>query len=229
MPLVQMDTLAQERLVVRYDARGHGVSGDLRSAAAGDWAELAADQVALIDQLGIERLAIGGASMGAATALHAALLLGDRVERLVLVIPPTAWATRAGQVDLYLQMARAVESDGVEALVSAAAQIPPPDPFLDDADWLQRRVDTLRSTPTARLAAAFRGAAVAVLPSEDAIATLAMPTLVLAWSGDPGHPVSTAERLGELMGDCVVHIASDAAQLATWTSRCADFLRETGA
>ena len=41
--------------------------------------------------------------MGAATALHAALELGDRVRTLVLVIPPTGWETRAGQVDLVVR------------------------------------------------------------------------------------------------------------------------------
>src|SRR5690242_6825837 len=76
--------------VVRYDARGHG-----RSAATGDdadyqWSALAQDMLGVLDALGAETAVLGGASMGTATALHAAVSSPQRVEGLVLVIPPTA-------------------------------------------------------------------------------------------------------------------------------------------
>jgi len=130
--------------------------------------------------------------MGTATALHAALTLGDRVKALVLVIPPTAWESRAAQVDLYERMASAVEGEGTDLLVAAAKAMPPPDPFVGDDEWLDRRITLLETADPVRFAAGFRGAATADLPSQAALSTLDIPTLVLAWSGDPGHPVSTA-------------------------------------
>lgn len=226
LPLVDSAVIGQQRPVLRYDARGHGLSGDLAGPADGDWAALALDQIALIDHLGWNTIVIGGASMGTATALHAALALGDRVHGLVLVIPPTAWETRAPQVDLYEQMAAAVERDGTGVLEAGARATPPPDPFVGDDSWLERRLSALRAADSQRLAAVFRGAGTADLPPPEEIATITAPTLILAWSGDPGHPVSTAERLGELLPESSVVISSTRDDLDTWTSRCSDFLAE---
>ena len=76
------------------------------------------------------------------------------------------------------------------------------------------------------LAAIFRGAGTADLPLPEDLATIEAPTLVLAWSGDPGHPVSTAKRLGTLLPNSDVVISSTREDLDTWTSRCAAFLDE---
>lgn len=225
LPLIDSAALAEHRQVLRYDARGHGSSGDLGTPADGDWAALALDQIALIDHVGWGDVVLGGASMGTATALHAALSLGDRVQALVLVIPPTAWETRATQVDLYEQMAQSVEEHGTGILEAGARATPPPEPFVDDSTWLDRRLAVLGAADPARLAAAFRGAGTADLPSPEALMTITAPTLVLAWTGDPGHPASTAERLGELLPNAEVVISSTRTELDTWTSRCADFLR----
>jgi pimeloyl-ACP methyl ester carboxylesterase len=224
LPLVDTAQLATERTVLRYDARGHGESGDLQHRSEGDWAELADDQVALIDHLGWDGVALGGASMGAATALHAALTLRERVRALVLVIPPTAWESRAAQVDLYEQMATAVETRGTDVLVEGLRATPPPDPFADDDDWTDRRMATLARADPKRLAAAFRGAGTADLPTPEAIRTIGVPTLVLAWTGDPGHPTATAHRLGDLLPHCDVVISSTRDEFDTWTTRTADFL-----
>jgi 3-oxoadipate enol-lactonase len=224
MPIVDLSQLAAGRQVLRYDARGHGESGDLQRSAEGAWSELALDQIALIDELGLDKVALGGASMGTATALHAALQLGDRVEQLILTIAPTAWASRAEQIGLYEQMAQAVEAQGVAPLVHGVRTMPPPDPFTDDAEYVERRVEGLEAVDTVRLASMFRGAGHADLPAEDVLRALTMPTLILAWTGDTGHPVSTAERLGELLPKSKVVVASTRAELDTWTQRCVDFL-----
>jgi len=224
LPLVDLSLLATGRQVLRYDARGHGESGDLIRPEQGAWSELALDQIALINELGLDKVALGGASMGTATALHTALHLGDRVEKLILTIPPTAWASRADQIGLYEQMAQAVETQGVAPLVYGAKTMPPPDPFIDDAQYVERRVEGLEAADTARLASMFRGAGHADLPAEDALPALTMPALILAWTGDTGHPVSTAERLGELLPNSAVVLASTRAELDTWTQRCVDFL-----
>lgn len=81
-------------LEVRYDARGHGESDGPEDPSAYRWPQLADDLLALLDELGLERGAAGGASMGCATVLHAAVRAPERFDRLVLGIPPTAWDTR---------------------------------------------------------------------------------------------------------------------------------------
>lgn len=212
--------------VVRYDARGHGESGFTPNSADYSWDRLALDQIDLWDELGIERAVAGGASMGAATALHIAVMAPERVNGLVLVIPPTAWETRAGQTDLYRQMADVVDAHGVEPLIEAGAALPPPDPFLDDRRWKERRADAMRSADPVRLAGVFRGAAIADFPPVESVRDIACPTLILAWSGDTGHPVSTAERLGDLIADTTVSVASTATDVAGWTDRVVDFLAD---
>lgn len=224
LPLVDTEVVARERAVLRYDARGHGQSGDLATQSDGDWAELAGDQVAMIDHVGWDDVILGGASMGAATALHAALTLRERVRGLVLVIPPTAWESRAAQVDTYGQMAAAVETRGTDVLVEGLRAMPPPEPFVDDGAWTDRRLATLRGADPTRLAAAFRGAGMADLPQPAAIETIKVPTLILAWTGDPGHPTSTAHRLGELLPDAEVVVSATRDDFDTWTTRCTDFL-----
>lgn len=223
-PLVELKPIEATRQVVRYDARGHGMSSMLSDSTKGSWSELALDQQALIDHLGFDRVVLGGVSMGAGTALYSALALGDRLDKLVLVIPPTGWDERAPQIKQYEQMAQLVEAKGPRSLVAAAAKLPPPDPYKGTTDYIDRRAGALGGADAARLAACFRGAAHADLPSLDAIATITAPTLVLAWSGDPGHPVSTADRLEATLPNVQVSIAATATDLATWSSQVHDFL-----
>lgn len=47
-------------------------------------------------------------------------------------------------------------------------------------------------------------------------------------SGDPGHPVTTAERLAELMPHASLSIARTAGDLASWTQQTIDFIRSLG-
>jgi hypothetical protein len=49
--------------------------------------------------------------------------------------------------------------------------------------------------------------------------------LILAWSGDPVHPIATADELSRLLPHAERHDASTAAELATWTDRIAAFIR----
>ena len=47
--------------------------------------------------------------------------------------------------------------------------------------------------------ALYRGAAMSDLPRPEQIATLNIPTTILAWAEDPSHPLATAEALVELL------------------------------
>lgn len=205
--------------LLRYDARGHGESGSASDPAELVWSELGLDQVELTAALGIERYVAAGASMGCATALEAAIAVPDRVLALVLVIPPTTWETRAAQRANYTLTADLVEAGAVEQLIDGARSLPPPDPMAGVDAWFERFETTLRTTAPQRLAQVFRGAALTDLPDPTDIAAIAVPALILAWSGDDGHPVSTARRLAELLPDSELVIASTAAEVDTWTDR----------
>lgn len=66
-----------------YDLRGHGRSEI--TAAGYTTAAMAADLLALLDHLGVERAHLVGHSFGGAVALHAAVLAPERVASLTLV------------------------------------------------------------------------------------------------------------------------------------------------
>ena len=225
---VDWATIRRSVDAVRYDARGHGESGYSAEASTYAWSGLATDQLALADELGVDRFVSGGASMGTGTALHVAVQAPERVRALVLVIPPTAWETRAEQVDMYETMAQIIERRGVETLIRAGADRPVPDPYADDDDYTRRTADRMRALDTSVYAGIMRGAAYAQLPSRDEVAAISVPTLILAWTGDPGHPVSTADELDRLIPETELHLASTADAMATWSGRIADFVAAVG-
>lgn len=204
----------------RYDARGHG-----RSAATGSpedyrWDRLALDMLGLADALGHDRFAAGGASMGCATALHAAVVAPGRIEALVLVIPPTAWETRAAQAGLYEGSAALVEREGLAALAEASARVPVPAIFADEPHVFEPDIEEV-AFPTV-----LRGAALSDLPPPEALRRLHQPTLILAWDTDPGHPVSTAEALADLLPNAQLEVAATLLSVLEWPDRVSRFLEE---
>lgn len=50
------------------------------------------------------------------------------------------------------------------------------------------------------------GASDTDFPTPEAISTIQQPVLLRPWTGDPSHPVATAERLHELLPDSVLEI-----------------------
>ena len=163
-----------------------------RSRPTTSWENLGRDVVALADALGIESFAVGGASMGAATALHAAVLAPDRVTGLVLALPPTAWETRAAQGDEYVSGADLVEQQGPASYIARHKSQPVP-PILEPI--AEAYLDFTPAISDELLPAALRGAGASDLPSPEQVRAITAPTLLLAWAGDAGHPLATAEKL----------------------------------
>lgn len=78
----QVAHFSPARRVIRLDLRGHGES---TGAGVRTVAELAADVLALLDHLGVERFVLVGHSMGGMISQTIALSHPERVERMVLV------------------------------------------------------------------------------------------------------------------------------------------------
>jgi pimeloyl-ACP methyl ester carboxylesterase len=78
----QVAALAPEYRVITWDERGHGGT---RAPGPFTYWDSAADVLALLDELGVERAVLAGMSQGGFLSLRAALTAPDRVRALVLI------------------------------------------------------------------------------------------------------------------------------------------------
>lgn len=206
---------------LRYDARGHGASTGRPVPEDYTWPALGDDLLALVDAVSPdEPVDAVGASMGTASILWAALRRPDRFRRLVLSMPPTAWETRAAQSSGYEAAAATVERQGVDVWLRAAAAQPPV-PIVAAGGWARPPEPAIAAD---LLPSVLRGAARSDLPSPDALAALRHPVLLLPWTTDPGHPVSTAERLAAVLPSATLEVADTPEAVAGWGERAARFL-----
>ncbi|MDH3684819.1 MAG: alpha/beta hydrolase [Myxococcales bacterium] len=213
--------------LIRYDARGHGSSEATLAPAAYRWPELAGDLLALLDAIQLERAVLGGVSMGCATALHAAVQAPARAQGLVLVAPPTAWRTRPRQARVYRFSSGLIERFGLwpfRLLGSLPLLAVRGGPL---AAMQRATLDQLEHADPRATVAALRGAAESDLPDPAALRRLAMPALVLAWAGDPVHPVSSAERLADLLPDVELRVAKSDDALLEWPDVVRAFVART--
>lgn len=196
---------AEDRhIVARYDTRGHGASSGGTDADAYRWPALASDMWGVADACGFDQVIVGGASMGAATALYAALREPARTSGLILMCLPTAWQARPADVASYARTAARLTSP--LARLKAAAT---------GADAGARM----------RMAAALRGAAASDLPSPAELRTIACPALLLGWPDDAGHPLATAEALAGLLPTSKLDISERAGPSVRWPDLIAEFFR----
>ena len=174
----QATALAGEFRVLRYDHRGHGGS----PAPPGPYTvdDLAGDVLALLDDLGIERVAFVGLSLGGAVAMTLALRAPDRVERLALCCT----AAKFGPPDPWLERAATVRAKGVGAVAPTVLErwLTPAAP-----PALRERLEAmLRATQPEAYAACCE--AIAGHDVRDRLAELQMPVLAIAGSDDPATP-----------------------------------------
>lgn len=212
--------------LVRYDARGHGASP---STGVPTWNQLGQDMLALADVLGEGKVIAGGWSMGCASALHAALQQPARVGGLVLAMPPVLWEARVAQAALYRRAIALAQSMGparfARLLASQGAAFPA---------WLTEAAPHLAGsmgTPDpAALLALYDGAALSDLPPRAALASLsAIPALIVAWEGDPTHPVASARELHRLLPRSSLFIAHNYRDVLTIPARLRAFASATAA
>lgn len=212
--------VASGRRLIRYDARGHGESTGRPQDGDYRWQYLAGDLLAVLDHVaGPDPADAMGASMGCGTVLHAALRRPDRFGRLVLVIPPTAWETRPALARANREIADLIESRGLEFVLEVTKDVPPPPVLVEGGITPPHPAIPERLYPHV-----MRGSAASDLPEQESLRTLTHPTLILAWTGDSGHPLSTAETLSELIPNSRLHVSSRYEDVLTWGDRAAAFL-----
>lgn len=185
---------------VAYTTRGHGVSKGWQSKDISQflWKNLSHDMNSVAhtvyDQL---KYVVSGHSMGSATALFAAMQEPESVNGVILVRPPTAWATRR---------------DRKQELLNAAMRNK------------EKYAETENSSMYRVLEGAAHAD---LPPIDDVVAysKIKCPVLILAYRGDVVHPIATTEQLKALIPQAEVHIMDDEVEAkAQWGVIMAQFL-----
>jgi pimeloyl-ACP methyl ester carboxylesterase len=219
-----------------YDARGHGESSPAPASGAYEYRDLVEDLRAVLDHLGAERAAIGGASMGAHTAMAFALAWPERVSALVQITPAYDGKPREDDDDLaeWDRLADGLERGGVDGFLGAY------NPQVDE-----RYRDTVLKVTRQRLELHRHPQAVAdalrVVPRSlvfeglEELEHVEVPTLIVA-SGDeadPGHPFAVGKAYSERLPNAKLVTEDEGKSPLAWqgarlSKEIAGFLEEVG-
>jgi pimeloyl-ACP methyl ester carboxylesterase len=205
---VVMGSRALERSdhrVIAYDARGHGRSSPAPSSDAYTYDDLGRDLIAVLDDRGVERAVLAGASMGAHTLLWLALQAPERVAGLVVITPAYDPAVNADADRLarWDALADGLERGGVEGFIAAYGIPNVPESWQESVVKVTRQrlsghehpqavADALRAVPRSRPFGAI-----------EELGAISVPTVVVASADepDPGHPQAVGEAYAAAIPD----------------------------
>jgi 3-oxoadipate enol-lactonase len=220
--------------LIAYDARGHGASSP---AGSYGYADLVRDLEAVLEHLGIERTALVGSSMGAATAMAFTLEHPDRVAALVQITPAYTGYARTGDVDgdSWERMASELERGGVDAFVEVAQSGGLPERWREIAREATRQRMERHEHPEA-VAAALREVPRSVAwKGLDPLSDLEVPVLIVGSrdDADSQHPLAVAQEYERRLprGELVVEERGKsplAWQGARLSGQIGDFLERNG-
>ena len=181
--------------LIAYDARGHGASSP---APSYEYSGLVEDLEAVLAQLGLERAALVGSSMGAATTMAFALEHPERVPALVQITPAYTGYARTGHVDgdSWERMAAGLESGGVDAFVEVAQPDGLPEKWRETAREATRQRMERHEHPAA-VARALRQVPRSIAwKGLEPLEHLQLPVLIVASrdEADRLHPLGVAEE-----------------------------------
>jgi len=214
----QRELLARRYRVLSYDNRGIGES----EIPPGPYsvAELAGDTVQVLDEAGVERTHVLGASLGGMVAQLLAAEQPERVDRLVLAgttpggaaaypLPQQTLALMAEAASLppevalrrFVENALAPGSALVDEVLAYRQQHPP-----DPAGW------------------AAQAAAGSAWDADGRLARIAAPTLVVAGTADAVVDPRNAQLLADAIPDARLELIEGAGHLLFW--ECAEEFAE---
>jgi 3-oxoadipate enol-lactonase len=204
----QVAPLTERFRLIRVDHRGHGGSpvppGPYRVA------DLAGDVLALLDALGLDRVAWCGLSMGGMVGMHLASEAPERLTSLTLCCTsahfpdPSVWSDRIAAV------AEGGTAPIAEAVVSRWFT---PDWAAAHPEVVAEAAAMVAGTPDEGYLACCQ--ALQVWDHRDRLPAISVPTLVIAGSADPSTPVQPhAATMAAAIPGARLEVL-DAAHLAT--------------
>ena len=210
--------LAADYNVIAPNLVGHGRSGAPKDVERYRIARAATDLVALVSQLGHDRAAWLGYSLGGRTALQVVAQHPGAVEALILEGASPGIADpeeRAARVRSDEAMANRIERDGVEAFIDTWEQVPL---FATQLGLPSETRAAIRATRTANtatgLANSLRGmGAGAQDPLQDRVGAMDVPALLIAGALDTKY-VEIARDMARTMPDATMQTIEGAGHAA---------------
>ena len=185
-------------LVASYDARGHGRSSPAPEPRAYGYELLAADLLAVLDEMQLDRAVLAGASMGAHTALALALSAPERVAGLVLITPSFDPDDPREQSELarWDALARGLREGGVEGFIAAYDLDGVPEAWRATVETVLRQRLSAHEHPLAVADALEAVPRSHPFERIEQLGALQTPAVVVGSrdEADPGHPLAVAER-----------------------------------
>lgn len=203
----QVKALADRWRIVRFDLLGHGRS----EVPPGPYtiAELGAEVIALLDELGLACVHYAGISIGGAIGQWLGVHHRERLHSLTIVssaarfADPSSWPERAARV----------RAEGTEWLVPSRRGAWITEDFAaanpDTEAWL---LAMLRTTPLEGYAACCE--AIGAFDIRSRLAEISTPTLVICGEEDPATPVSMAREIADGIPEARLVIVPGASHFA---------------
>lgn len=204
----QVRLLAGSFRIIRYDSRGHGLSG----APAGDYTMemLGRDALGLMEHLEVDNTFYCGLSMGGMVGQWLGANAPDRISKLVLsntssfMEPKDLWDQR---------IAAAMSASGMDGLVDAVTE------RWFTRDFIERQpdeVDRIRQMILTTPAHGYAGCCAAIrdMDQRGILAGIKVPTMVIVGDQDPATPPAHGELIASSVPGARLWSIENAAHLS---------------
>jgi pimeloyl-ACP methyl ester carboxylesterase len=205
---------------IAIDARGHGRSTPASAPTGYTYDDLGLDVISVLDELGIDRAVLAGASMGAHTALWLALHSAERVGGLVVITP--AYEPESNddpdRLARWDALADGLRRGGVEGFVEAYGEPHVPPAMRDTVLTVIRQRLSAHDHPDAVADALSAVPRSRPFGEVGELAEIDVPVTVVA-SGDeidPGHPQEIGERYAATIPDATLVLDEPGRSPVAW-------------
>jgi len=185
--------------LILYDNRAHGRTHPIGDPVKLTFETMADDMAALLDYMCLPRVFVGGVSMGAGISLAFGLRYPQRVKALILNRPAWLDAPNPPNLSILTVIARLIECLGRERARPAFEQTEPYQDLERNYPGSAKALTDLFGNQNCDALVASLRAIPSSVPVEslEKLATLGVPSLVLANRNDPLHPFELAQALAK--------------------------------
>ena len=207
----QAEALGDTYRVIKPDLRGHGETGVTKGAATME--EMARDVAALLDELGVERAALGGLSMGGYVAFEFYRLFPRRVSALILADTRPQADTEEAKRNR-AELAERARREGMRAVADAMLPKLLARATHEGRPEIVGRVREMILTTDPEGAAAALAGMAGRRDQTELLADIKAPALILVGSEDQITPPSDAELMHREIRDSRLEVIAGAGHVS---------------